>query len=390
MKKTLFILCLCCLAILPLQASIIDTLQSQALAVGFVSNLDGVSTTNITINGTTTVPSSFDISRPVLHIINTQERGTSNARFVIVSGDSRARHILAYGDDELDLDNIPEGLQDFIDMYKEQIEAMIENYPDEVAMFTSDGENDADSTVTVEPLITTMWGQGRPFNNRCPVYDGPVHYIDTVCSTGCGSTALAMIFKYYNFADSYSTIPEYTTESLNIHLDALEPIDFGWNNMLDIYEEGSYTDEQADAVAWLMRYIGQSEKMNYTPGSSACKVRNIEKTLMAFGYSYKKVNKGSCDDRAWAAMIQAELLAGQPVLYLSGQSEDSNHAYIIDGYDADGDRYHINWGWSGNGNAHCALNAFKPSNSSSIYSHHQMMYINVHPAEKAITVTRTP
>lgn len=388
MKKTLFILCLCCLAILPLQASIIDTLQSQALAVGFVSNLDGVSTTNITINGTTTITCAADISRPVLYIHNIYERGTSNARFVIVSGDSRARYILAYGDDELDLDNIPEGLQDFIDMYKEQIEAMIENYPDEVAMFTSDGGNDADSTMTVEPLITTMWGQGRPFNNRCPVYDGPVHYIDTVCSTGCGSTALAMIFKYYNFADSYSTIPEYTTESLNIHLDALEPIDFDWNNMLDIYEEGSYTDEQADAVAWLMRYIGQSEKMNYTPGSSACKVRNIEKTLMAFGYSYKKVNKGSCDDRAWAAMIQAELLAGQPVLYLSGQSEDSNHAYIIDGYDADGDRYHINWGWSGNGNAHCALNAFKPSNSPSIYSHHQMMYINVHPAEKAITVDK--
>lgn len=382
MKKSLFILSLCYIAMLPLQAKIIDELQSRELAVGFVCTLDGVSSRFVTIDGTTTITSTTDASRPILYIHNIHEGIIGKSRFIIVSGDTSSRHILAYGDEALDMENIPGGLQDLIDLYQEQIEALIKSNSGEVVMLTSGRDNGTDGTLTVEPLLKTMWGQGAPYNNRCPVYHG-----DT-CSTGCGSTALAMIFKYHEFANSCIPVPEYSTKTLDIHLDALEAIEFDWYNMLDTYEEGSYTDEQADAVAWLMRYIGQCEKMDYTPGSSASFPANIEKAFKTFGYSCTRADKDTCDDWTWAAMIQAELQAEvpRPVLYISGKTENTSHAYVIDGYDADGDRYHINWGWNGNGNAHCALNAFKPNSGTSLYSHHQQMYINLQPAEPAITV----
>ena len=50
--------------------------------------------------------------------------------------------------------------------------------------------------------------------------------------------------------------------------------------MLDKYT-GSYTTAQADAVAWLMRYVGQEEQMDYTPSGSGAMGADI---LRAFQY----------------------------------------------------------------------------------------------------------
>ena len=43
--------------------------------------------------------------------------------------------------------------------------------------------------------------------------------------------------------------------------------------------------------------------------------------------------------------MYSELADEQPVLY-SGVSTQGGHAFVFDGYDADG-KVHVNWGWGG-------------------------------------------
>ena len=46
-------------------------------------------------------------------------------------------------------------------------------------------------------------------------------------------------------------------------------------------------------------------------------------------------------------MIQEELINNRPIVYSAYDSYAGGHAFNVDGYDANDDTYHINWGWSG-------------------------------------------
>ena len=62
----------------------------------------------------------------------------------------------------------------------------------------------------------------------------------------------------------------------------------------------------------------------------------------------------------WDEMIYAELHAGRPVYY-SGSSESSGHAFVVDGYQADGQLYHVNWGWGGQCDGYYLLTLMNPT-----------------------------
>ena len=62
----------------------------------------------------------------------------------------------------------------------------------------------------------------------------------------------------------------------------------------------------------------------------------------------------------------------------------SGHAFIIDGYDASDDTYHINWGWSGTGNANYALNAFK--GGGEVFNVGQQLIIGIEPPATSPTI----
>jgi len=384
MKKHLAIIVLALtFTSMPLAAAIIDKFEARQLALEFISqmNLDGFS--NPILDGVLTINSSTDSSTQVLHVYNVYSRSESGSRFVIVSGESRTKRILAYGDCALDMTDIPVGLQELIDLYRQQIESLIASRPGEEVMLCStrpgSGRNDP---VGVEPLLTTMWGQDAPFNLCCPQYNG-----DKYCSTGCVSTALSMIIHYHSFAQFVEPIPEYTTTKLGIHLEPLEPVDFDWYNMRDVYQEGEYTADEAQAVAQLMRYTGQAAMMDYTTGASAALVSNITKALKRFGYDGNLILRNNYATDAWSAILQEELYAGRPVIYIANQSQtNSGHAFCVDGYDASLEMYHINWGWNGKGNCECVLDAFSPSTSNSVYSGNQMMVTHIQPATPGITV----
>ena len=380
MKKILSIAIALSFTTLPLAAKLMDGTVAWESALEFITTMDLEGFDNPTLDGVLTINSSTDSSKPVLYVYNVCGNSGAGSRFVIVSGENRTRRVLAYGDGALDLSDIPEGLQDLIDIYREQIECIISRPGDELMLY-SGRPGSGDTGISVEPLLTTCWGQDAPYNALCPVYNG------NRCSTGCVSTALSMVIHYHGFAQFVEPLPEYTTSQLGICLEPLQPVDFDWDNMLDEYLEGEYSQDEAMAVAQLMQYTGQASMMDYTTGSSSTLVGNIGKALKRFGYNSETMSRSEYDDDEWDSIIQEELLAERPVIYTANRgTPNSGHAFVLDGYDSALQMYHVNWGWNGKGNCHCVLDALSPASSNSVYNCNQTMIAGIMPADKMITV----
>jgi hypothetical protein len=324
------------------------------------------------------------LDRAVYYVFNTQNG------FVIVSGDDRAERILGYGDYPLDMNNIPTNMRAWLGTYKDQLEYLQahEGMQVETPSMMAPSLN----TPSVAPLLTAMWDQDAPYNNQC-VING------TRCLTGCPATSAAMVFHYWKYPDFPTPeIPAYRCEmssgwSTNyVNVPALPSVMFDWDNMLDVYGSG-YTTAQANAVATLMRYVGQAEHMAYGSdgsGIDADSVILIVNAFKLFGYdeeTVRMVKKTSAyqggqtlyTDAEWAAIMQEELVEGRPIVFcaISGGYFGGGHAFNVDGYDSSTNKYHINWGWSGSYNNYFAINAFNGSGST--YNQYQQMVIGIQP-----------
>jgi len=318
---------------------------------------------------------SKDASKPVYYIFN-----TSNG-YVVVSGEERAREILAFGDQALDVNNLPENMQYWLSLYKRQLEFLQANpglQVDEPMLRASQRAGQS-----VYPLLTANWGQSAPYWNECPVFG-----TDT-CPTGCPATSLSMVFYYWKYPRQQTpAVASYTMPTYATVLPELPPTAFDWDNMLDNYVAGQYNDAQATAVAHLMRYIGQVEEMDYTISGSGAYGKDILRAVQFFEYDqdaqllFKTDDLGyvNYSDAQWGNLMQAELTAGRPIVYCAYDNmTGSGHAFNVDGYDATTDTYHINWGWNGRGNGYCAINAFIYNDYN--FGTSQQMVIGIQPPE---------
>ena len=274
---------------------------------------------------------------------------SDGSAFVIVSGDDRAVAVLGYGDGAIDLSKVPCNMQWWLDQYKEQMEYLISHPGMQVE---SAPEITADDN-TVMPMLSCNWSQSEPYYNHCPVVNGE-H-----CVTGCVATAMAQVMYYWRFPASCSSLAGYTTRgSTSAPRVAVEPLPgtyFVWDDMLDSYLV-NYTAEQADAVATLMRYCGQSVSMSYGVDGSGAYVESQLNGMKFMGYTgMSHVHRRSYSRSNWISTINTEMKAGRPILY-SGSDPGGGHAFVLDGM-RDG-LFHINWGWAGTGNGYFAMDAF--------------------------------
>ena len=317
---------------------------------------------------------------------------TSNG-YIIVSGDDRAETILAYGDQPFDINRIPCNMRAWLGTYKEQMEYLQAHEGMQVE--TQSMMAPSLKTATVAPLLTAMWDQEAPYWNQCKINNKQ-------CLTGCPATSAAMVFYYWKYPDFQTEpVPSYRFNmssgwgSNYVTVPELPSVTFDWENMRDTYTSG-YTTEQANAVATLMRYVGQAEHMEYgTDGSGvdADSVILIVNAFKHFGYdeeTVRMVKKTSAyeggttlyTDAEWAAIIQEELSEGRPIVFcaVSGGWFGGGHAFNVDGYDASTNKYHINWGWSGDYNNYFSLNAFNGAGST--YNQYQQMVIGIQPSSQ--------
>ena len=384
MKKLTLFTTMLLLAVMQAWAAPVGTGSARSMVLNFLNNSPG--------DGTQQVPPAGGYNPQLVHSEVSSVDATQNAYyiyntgsgFVVVAGDDRASGILAYGDQDLDMDNIPDGMQFILDDYKEQIDYLLAR-PGLVVQ-TPVMYATRSNTTAVEPMLTALWNQDAPFNNMVPVHE------DKPCMTGCSCTALCQVMYYWKHPlNAVPCVPEYTTATYGIPMPGLPSTTFDWYNMIESYS-GTYTQAQADAVAELMLYVGQAEKMNYgpRPKGSTAHILLIRRAAQMLGYNpdsevISKNNSGY-SDAEWEELMLNELYAGRPIVYTAKDSiKNVSHAFDVDGYD--GEKYHINWGWGGNSDGYFTFRAFNPGSYQ--FNTQHLMIVGLEPAFSAINVNNT-
>lgn len=272
--------------------------------------------------------------------------------WVIIAGDDRAKQVLAYGDKgNIDMNNLPGNMKDYLQLYKNQIEEM-QSYKGQVI-----AKKSIQRSTVIEPMLKSTWGQDEPMDRMCPMVSGE-H-----AAVGCGPLAMAQIMYYWKYPTENQGLDQYYIYGLGT-IPALPATTFDYNLMLDTYtiynpttggvSLGTYTDEQANEVAKLCRYCGQACQVRYNSSSGsytydqrdAFKAMGYNKTdvkLIGIDPSYYCDNSNKYSQDEWIALIYAELEAGRPIPYHNVDFIDG-HAWVLDGVDADG-KFHMNWGW---------------------------------------------
>ena len=360
-KRFFFLLMLMVLCIADAWADEVSEKDAQASAKSFVNNYFGKKG-----GDRSELKSQGQMEKLGFYVFNMTDKGG----FVIVSNESETMPILGYsetGSIELDPDKMPENLRNWLQGYADEIAWLQkqENYGKIKIKSVSNTKARTRSHVTtaIEPLVKTKWDQGVPYNNLCPPYSNTRN-----CATGCVATAMAQVMKYHEWPTAQTaTIPAYT-DSYGEQRSKLDPTTFDWGNMLNSYS-GSYTDDQATAVATLMKYCGYSVKMDYDYESTS----NTNMVAIAlreyFGYktTTQWVSRSYYTYDKWKDLIYYELEHGRPVVY-GGQSSGGGHEFVCDGYIyQNGDDYfHINWGWGGSNDEYYLLSSLNPNGAQGI------------------------
>ena len=280
--------------------------------------------------------------------------------FVLVGADDRMPEVLGYSDSsEFDPQNIAPSLQYWLQCYAEELEAFN-------AQESAAGTRQS-AIKAVEPLMTSKWNQGAPYNSLAPYYNDN----GGQSVTGCVATAMAQVMYFHKYpaqgtgAHSYywvCTEPVGKTATLSANFGNTT---YQWANMIDNYRNG-YTTNQADAVATLMYHCGVSIEMGYGQSSGAYTEKVPPALRDYFGYdaNYQSIKKIMYPADSLNTIIYNELKARRPVI-VSGSNDEGGHAFVCDGCDTKS-YFHINWGWGGSNDGYYLLTALNPGKSQGI------------------------
>ncbi len=218
----------------------------------------------------------------------------------------------------------------------------------------------------VGPLMTTLWDQGEPYNRLLPtsLYGGGR------CVTGCVATAMAQVLKYFEVPvcgigsrTIYYPQGNYTGTAITA--------DFGehtydWANMLDDYKGVSYNDDQAMAVAVLMRDCGVAADMQYGGSNNTENGSGAYSTDAAAGLrTYFGIAEAECLERdnyteaEWMDIVYRTLSEDGPCYYGGASYSSGGHAFVLHGYNEEGKVY-VNWGWSGDDDGYYDIALLNP------------------------------
>ncbi|MEI3148903.1 MAG: thiol protease/hemagglutinin PrtT [Muribaculaceae bacterium] len=274
--------------------------------------------------------------------------------YVIVSGDDEMTELVGYAENGFfDAENVPPQMQLWLDGYAEYVAAVQSGKAKARKILLSDSPS-----VVVEPLVSTKWNQDAPFNNFAPEYTDDNNNTQR-CATGCAATAMAQIMKFHNWPEQGVGHYSYEHQSFGTISSNFSEHVYDWTNMIDRYNNGEYSNVQADAVALLMKDCGVSLNMNYGPVSGASIYSYYPAFKNYFRYSSRTVNRSGCETAEFTKIITDELQEGRPIIYC-GTGEDGGHAFVVDGYDTN---YflHVNWGWGGYSDGYFDMNYMDPT-----------------------------
>ncbi len=304
------------------------------------------------------------------YIFNVEDGG-----FVVISGDDQTAPVLGYSDKGIfHEDEMSEGLKWLLMTYDEQIKHVRKfSRQQTLRPFQSPSSTAMLVRHNIEPLLTTLWNQGYPYNLLCPQFYNQDGSLGDRCATGCVATAIAQVMAYYKYPEAtIRTIPGYVQhfdtnqgdKSIQLrNIPANSVID--WENMLDIYGNHD-TDQQQQAVAQLMYWVGVGCKMGYGPSSAAGFPEAVNALKRYFGYDDGThiESRSNHTIRSWDELLYKELETGHPIAF-AGTNSGGAHAFVLDGYDVEG-LFHVNWGWGGMDNGFFRIDVLDPDDNSGI------------------------
>lgn len=269
----------------------------------------------------------------------------ATGRCAIIANDDAFSPVLGYTDKAMGADIAP-GFKWWLETINQALEQKLAKGETQHQV----ARNAAYKT-NVPELMSTEWGQDAPYNLLCPQYteNGESHrYV-----TGCVATAMAQIMNYHQYPlkgeGKYSYRYNPGDGAMLTLVADFKNTTYDWANMLDEYNDGAYTDAQANAVATLMYQCGVSVKMNYNKDGSGAYTADACRALrkyFAYSPNIKLYERSYFPIDEWMNIIYRELNDGCPILY-AGSSAAGGHEFVFDGYDPDGN-VHVNWGWNGN------------------------------------------
>lgn len=233
---------------------------------------------------------------------------------------------------------------------------------------------------SVEPLLTTKWDQGAPYNSLTPKKKNFLTGTEQNTPVGCVALALGQIMYYHGYPkvgkgrNAYKSF--FDKDSLIAEFGQTE---YHWDRMLKEYTF-NYTSRNVEAVATLLFHCGVAVGTIYQlSGSSAFAYGNIPKDLVDFfrydAEGLRYLSRSDYGKQEWMELIYEELSNGRPIFYSGNSASQGGHAWVLDGYDAEG-KVHINWGWKGSHNGYYDIDL---TGTAHDFDRQQSMVIGIKP-----------
>lgn len=287
--------------------------------------------------------------------------------FVIAAGDDAVPEILGYStNSNIPAQGMPANMKDWLDMWTRIVDGQ------RLSGAASYVPRPAGHGASPKVLETALWNQNEPFNLHCVEMDGKL------AVTGCTATATCILMRYLKWPErGTGTLPSYkVTDSESGKSYTIESVELGreydWDLMPITKYDGTWTDEQMDAVAWLMSDVGIMIQSNYSPSGTGASLSDAAAGLVKHMYydaSLLFTYRSYYDNDEWIALLEDNIDTFGPVVY-GGHNEDysAGHAFVLSGYD-EHDNFYINWGWGGNGNGYFVM----PSFDEYVVNHHAIL-----------------
>ena len=339
MKKYLLSIVMVVLGACTIQAASVDLQQAAQQARDFMSK--NFSPSSHARRAAQTIPlNNVETGQSLVYAFNVEGGG-----FVVVAGDDCVPAILGYSEEAaIDPSDMPDGMK-----------ALFAQYQQEMQLMKSSGQRAAtipNLGAEIPSLMPCKWGQRAPYYYMCPLYVPKKNQQLAYSLTGCVATAMAQIMYYHKHPAAVTELPGsyYNSSRKRIVPSVSVSKTLEWDKMLPTYGDRydpKGTQEQHDAVAKLLRLVGQSVCMKYTPNLSLSNESGVLTSLVnVFNYdasTIRSVQRADYTYNDWIKMIYQELASKRPVYY-SGGSNTGGHAYVVDGYSHE-DFFYINWGW---------------------------------------------
>ena len=240
--------------------------------------------------------------------------------------------VVAFGDGPVDVNNMPPAFKGILKMYAE--------LPVQQLVMRAQARGGVKApAATVEPLITTQWNQGAPYNQAFPTVKGEPTLV------GCSTIATAQVLNYYrhcndlNLQGKNQAFSVLTSDYFYDMEKTFEGIFYNYSySFLPDFDE---INADTAKLSGFLFGVALAQHAYFDVDGTMTSIYTQRGALdNIFGYDYDLYE----DAKSIEDSIIASLQKARPLI-ISGNNEVSGHSFNIDGY-KDG-KFHINYGWGG-------------------------------------------